>query len=79
MVDPLLEGKSPMKGIYQAIVTSSMFLGLEAYISPLLKDVIALEYLATVQGNNKPMTTIIQVKSMFKGNPCNKTCMIPFM
>ncbi|GMP75408.1 hypothetical protein CsSME_00032512 [Camellia sinensis var. sinensis] len=48
MADPKLEGKYPMKGLYQAIAIASMCLQEEAKTRPLISDVVtALQYLAT--------------------------------
>ncbi|RRT59528.1 hypothetical protein BHE74_00020973 [Ensete ventricosum] len=47
MADPLLEGKYPMKGLYQAVAVAAMCLQEEASIRPLISDVVvALEHLA---------------------------------
>ncbi|KAK4491945.1 hypothetical protein RD792_002728, partial [Penstemon davidsonii] len=47
MADPLLEGKYPVKGLYQALAIASMCLQEEASTRPLIGDVVtALEYLA---------------------------------
>lgn len=47
MADPLLEGKYPMKGLYQALAVAAMCLQDEASTRPLIEDVVtALEYLA---------------------------------
>ncbi|KAJ8763658.1 hypothetical protein K2173_003130 [Erythroxylum novogranatense] len=47
MADPLLEGKYPLKGLYQALAVAAMCLQEEASIRPLISDVVtALEYLA---------------------------------
>ncbi|XP_065023698.1 probable serine/threonine-protein kinase PBL23 [Musa acuminata AAA Group] len=47
MADPLLEGKYPMKGLYQALAVAAMCLQEEASIRPLISDVVvALEHLA---------------------------------
>ncbi|XP_057962103.1 probable serine/threonine-protein kinase PBL23 [Malania oleifera] len=50
MADPLLEGKYPLKGLYQALAVAAMCLQEEASTRPLISDVVtALEYLATVE------------------------------
>ncbi|KAL3614987.1 putative serine/threonine-protein kinase pbl23 [Castilleja foliolosa] len=47
MADPLLGGKYPVKGLYQALAVASMCLQEEAGTRPLIGDVVtALEYLA---------------------------------
>uniref|UniRef100_A0A5B7B1S7 Protein kinase domain-containing protein n=1 Tax=Davidia involucrata TaxID=16924 RepID=A0A5B7B1S7_DAVIN len=47
MADPLLEGKYPEKGLYQAISIAAMCLQKDATTRPLMGDVVsALEYLA---------------------------------
>ncbi|GLT37796.1 hypothetical protein SLA2020_120910 [Shorea laevis] len=47
MVDPLLQGKFPMKGLHQAVAIAAMCLQEEAETRPLMSDVVtALEYLA---------------------------------
>ncbi|GER56275.1 protein kinase superfamily protein, partial [Striga asiatica] len=47
MADPLLEGKYPVKGLYQALAVAAMCLQEEAGTRPLIGDVVtALEYLA---------------------------------
>ncbi|XP_065006635.1 probable serine/threonine-protein kinase PBL7 [Musa acuminata AAA Group] len=48
MADPLLEGKYPLKGLYQAIAVAAMCLQEQASGRPLVSDIVtALEYLAT--------------------------------
>ncbi|KAF3795357.1 Serine/threonine-protein kinase [Nymphaea thermarum] len=48
MADPLLEGKYPIKGLYQALAVAAMCLQEEASTRPLMGDVVtALEHLAT--------------------------------
>ncbi|KAI5656814.1 hypothetical protein M9H77_25607 [Catharanthus roseus] len=47
LADPLLEGKYPMKSMYQAVAVAAMCLQDEASTRPLIGDVVtALEYLA---------------------------------
>lgn len=47
MADPLLEGKYPTKGLYQALAVAAMCLQEEADTRPLMSDVVtALEFLA---------------------------------
>ncbi|KAL0300823.1 UNVERIFIED_CONTAM: putative serine/threonine-protein kinase PBL23 [Sesamum radiatum] len=47
MADPLLQGKYPVKGLYQALAVAAMCLQEEAGTRPLIGDVVtALEYLA---------------------------------
>lgn len=47
MADPLLEGKYPIKGLYQALAVAAMCLQEEAATRPMMSDVVtALEYLA---------------------------------
>ncbi|KAF5728387.1 serine/threonine-protein kinase PBS1-like [Tripterygium wilfordii] len=47
MADPLLEGKYPMKSLYQALAVAAMCLQEEASTRPLMSDVVtALEFLA---------------------------------
>lgn len=51
MADPLLEGKYPMKGLYQALAVAAMCLQEEAATRPTMSDVVtALEYLAMTKG-----------------------------
>lgn len=46
MADPLLEGKYPVKGLYQALAVAAMCLQEEASTRPLISDVVtALEFL----------------------------------
>ncbi|OIW16339.1 hypothetical protein TanjilG_19055 [Lupinus angustifolius] len=48
MADPLLEGKYPIKGLYQALAVAAMCLQEEADTRPLISDVVtALDVLAT--------------------------------
>ncbi|KAG8385718.1 hypothetical protein BUALT_Bualt03G0074300 [Buddleja alternifolia] len=50
MADPLLEGKYPMKGLYQALAVAAMCLQDEPSTRPLIGDIVnALEYLSTPQ------------------------------
>ncbi|XP_058093435.1 probable serine/threonine-protein kinase PBL23 [Magnolia sinica] len=47
MADPLLQGKYPKKGLYQALAIASMCLQEEASTRPLISDIVtALEYLS---------------------------------
>jgi hypothetical protein len=47
MADPLLEGKYPIKSLYQALAVAAMCLQEEADTRPLISDVVtALEFLA---------------------------------
>ncbi|KAK9092088.1 hypothetical protein Syun_026999 [Stephania yunnanensis] len=47
MADPLLEGKYPLKGLYQALAIAAMCLQEEANTRPFIADVVtALEYLS---------------------------------
>lgn len=47
MADPLLQGKYPVKGLYQALAVAAMCLQEEASTRPLISDVVtALEFLA---------------------------------
>jgi hypothetical protein len=47
MADPILDGKYPLKGLYQALAISSMCLQEEASSRPLISDVVtALTFLA---------------------------------
>ncbi|CAH2053210.1 unnamed protein product [Thlaspi arvense] len=51
MADPLLEGKYPIKGLYQALAVAAMCLQEEAGTRPMMSDVVtALEYLAMTKG-----------------------------
>lgn len=46
MADPLLDGKYPLKGLYQALAIAAMCLQEEASVRPLISDVVtALEFL----------------------------------
>lgn len=50
MVDPLLEGNYPVKGLCQALAVAAMCLQEEAGTRPLIGDVVtALEYLTIPQ------------------------------
>ncbi|GLU23618.1 hypothetical protein SLE2022_396100 [Rubroshorea leprosula] len=54
MVDPLLQGKFPMKGLHQALAIAAMCLQEEAETRPLMSDVVtALEYLAVNKDNEE--------------------------
>ncbi|KAH0902077.1 hypothetical protein HID58_041580 [Brassica napus] len=56
MADPLLEGKYPIKGLYQALAVAAMCLQEEAETRPTMSDVVtALEYLGVtkVEENNE--------------------------
>ncbi|XP_028059204.1 probable serine/threonine-protein kinase PBL23 isoform X2 [Camellia sinensis] len=58
MADPKLEGKYPMKGLYQAIAIASMCLQEEAKTRPLISDVVtALEHLATSSADEIGIST----------------------
>ncbi|KAL5775439.1 hypothetical protein ACOSP7_012996 [Xanthoceras sorbifolium] len=47
MADPLLEGKYPLKGLFQALAVAAMCIQEEANMRPIIGDVVtALEYLA---------------------------------
>lgn len=48
MADPLLEGRFPMRGLYQALAVAAMCLQEQAATRPLIADVVtALQYLAS--------------------------------
>ncbi|KAL2495361.1 Protein kinase superfamily protein [Forsythia ovata] len=54
LADPLLEGKYPVKGMYQAVAVAAMCLQDEASTRPLIADVVtALEYLADENANDE--------------------------
>lgn len=56
MADPLLEGKYPIKGLYQALAVAAMCLQEEASTRPLISDVVtALDYLA-LNGNDEEVS-----------------------
>lgn len=56
MADPLLEGKYPIKGLYQALAVAAMCLLEEADDRPLISDVVtALEFLA-INNEEEPDT-----------------------
>ncbi|THU62747.1 hypothetical protein C4D60_Mb01t08390 [Musa balbisiana] len=58
MADPLLEGKYPTKGLYQALAVAAMCLQEEASSRPLISDVVtALEYLAASPGDPPPRSS----------------------
>ncbi|KAF8409533.1 hypothetical protein HHK36_005610 [Tetracentron sinense] len=58
MADPLLEGKYPIKGLYQALAVAAMCLQEEASTRPLISDVVtALEYLAVKDGEGSTKDT----------------------
>lgn len=53
LADPLLEGKYPIKCLYQAVAIAAMCLQDEASTRPLIGDVVtALEYLAGVESKD---------------------------
>ncbi|KAM7251532.1 hypothetical protein ACFE04_023415 [Oxalis oulophora] len=53
MADPLMEGKYPIKGLYQALAVAAMCLQEEAETRPLMSDVVtALEFLAKKDGDD---------------------------
>lgn len=65
MADPLLDGKYPMKGLYQALAVAQMCLQEEATIRPLISDVVtALEHLADSNNDdsNSPAPAVIPRK-----------------
>lgn len=50
LADPLLDGKYPIKSLYQAVAIAAMCLQEEASTRPLIGDVVtALEYLAGIE------------------------------
>ncbi|KAJ7963847.1 Kinase family protein [Quillaja saponaria] len=52
MADPLLQGKYPIKGLYQALAVAAICLQEEATSRPLMSDVVtALEFLAKKNGD----------------------------
>ncbi|XP_050217146.1 probable serine/threonine-protein kinase PBL23 isoform X2 [Mercurialis annua] len=52
MADPLLEGRYPLKALYQALAVAAMCLQEEAATRPLMSDVVtAIEYLAVKKGD----------------------------
>ncbi|XP_042509280.1 probable serine/threonine-protein kinase PBL23 [Macadamia integrifolia] len=54
MADPLLEGKYPLKSLYQALAIAAMCLQDEASTRPLIGDVVtALEYLALPKSEDR--------------------------
>ncbi|WCJ32882.1 Protein kinase superfamily protein [Euphorbia peplus] len=54
MADPLLEGKFPKKGLYQALAIAAMCLQEEAGTRPLMSDVVtALEFLSVKNGEEE--------------------------
>lgn len=59
MADPLLQGKYPIKGLYQALAVAAMCLQEEAATRPLISDVVtALEFLSVDnlgEGGNENM------------------------
>ncbi|CAL9116229.1 unnamed protein product [Musa acuminata var. zebrina] len=58
MADPLLEGKYPTKGLYQALAVAAMCLQEEASSRPLISDVVtALEYLAASPSDPPPRSS----------------------
>lgn len=55
IADPLLEGKYPTKGLYQALAVAAMCLQEDAAARPLIGDVVsAIEYLARQNDQEKP-------------------------
>ncbi|KAG6501064.1 hypothetical protein ZIOFF_040931 [Zingiber officinale] len=58
MADPLLEGRYPLKGLYQALAIAAMCLQEDATNRPLISDVVtAIEYLAHPADDSKEATT----------------------
>ena len=48
MADPLLQGRYPMRGLYQALAVAAMCLQEQATLRPMTHDVVtALNYLAS--------------------------------
>lgn len=61
MADPLLDGKYPIKGLYQALAIAAMCLQEEADTRPVMSDVVtALEYLTKDGGEAGPENSINQ-------------------
>lgn len=61
MADPLLQGRYPMRGLYQALAVAAMCLQEQASTRPLIGDVVtALSYLAS-QGYD-PYSPVAQMK-----------------
>lgn len=55
MADPLLEGRYPIKGLYQALAVSAMCLQEDAAKRPTISEVVkALEYLAKEKNEEQP-------------------------
>ncbi|KAI3703840.1 hypothetical protein L1987_74035 [Smallanthus sonchifolius] len=55
MADPLLEGRYPTKGLYQALALAAMCLQEDATKRPTISNVVkALEYLASENNENRP-------------------------
>ncbi|CAA2992463.1 serine threonine- kinase CDL1-like [Olea europaea subsp. europaea] len=62
MVDPSLEGRYPVKGLYQAVAVTAMCLQDEASTRPLIADVVtALEYLADENANDENIDDEINI------------------
>ncbi|KAG5559937.1 hypothetical protein RHGRI_003284 [Rhododendron griersonianum] len=80
MADPLLQGRYPIRGLYQALAVAAMCLQEQASTRPLIGDVVtALTYLAsqTYDPSAPPRRSIDERRNVAEGqkNP-DKNCMV---
>ncbi|XP_074563522.1 putative serine/threonine-protein kinase PBL23 [Curcuma longa] len=62
MADPLLEGKFPLKGLYQALAIAALCLQEEASNRPLISDVVtALRYVATSPNDSGETSNVAEM------------------
>lgn len=62
MADPLLEGKFPLKSLYQALAIAALCLQEEASNRPLISDVVtALRYIATSPNDSGETTNVAEM------------------
>ncbi|XP_051133929.1 probable serine/threonine-protein kinase PBL23 [Andrographis paniculata] len=62
LADPLLDGKYPIKGLYQAVAVVAMCVQDEASTRPLIGDVVtALEYLAIMTDDGTSETDMMEI------------------
>ncbi|XP_010546918.1 PREDICTED: serine/threonine-protein kinase CDL1-like [Tarenaya hassleriana] len=76
MADPLLQGRYPMRGLYQALAVAAMCLQEQAATRPLIGDVVtALTYLASQsydpngRGGRHPVRTRDELRRSSHGSP----------
>ncbi|CAL9196088.1 probable serine/threonine-protein kinase PBL7 [Musa acuminata AAA Group] len=72
MADPLLQGRYPMRGLYQALAVAAMCLQEQAATRPLIGDVVtALSYLASQ--NHDPIAASIQSTKVGPSIPSSRS------